>query len=337
VAGAPPAEERGGLSRRVPGRNLPSGAGPAEQRDPAPVDPAAAKAEADAFSQGFARGVASVPGSARPTEVPGPAPAEMPGPPQWPLSAAIPSQRSPLPSERIMPGSPADVPAAPAAGTTGQTPAAVPDSPAPVSSAPVSPAPVSSAPVSSAPVSSASAGAGFVHNGQAPADAAGAPGAASTPAEAARYPLPSRRVPGSTRDSWDIGDTQPVPPVPQPAPLRHAASFDDGQLTRRVPGSHLAGELRKQGAVPPASVGGAPPPGRTQAPVDRDPQSEQLLLNALVAGFARGNAAAETGGDAPGHNPDARPATQHPPEQTPSYQYDSGTPNGAEPQNVERR
>ncbi|GIJ69811.1 hypothetical protein Voc01_047280 [Virgisporangium ochraceum] len=380
-----PVEERGGLSRRVPGRNLPSGIPAADQRDPAPVDPAIARAEAEAFSQGFARGVATVPGTTRPSEQPGTSdtrPLARPGspagessaPPQWPLSAAIPTQRAPMPAERLdrdapvspaptgnapvssAPVSSAPVSSAPvsSAPVSSAPVSAAPVSPAPVSGAPVSSAPVSAAPVSSAPVSSApvspapvssapfspaasggSAPVSGIPTGFPPAGVA-TPGPVApigpTPEDAARYPLPARRVPGSTRNGWAGEDTQPVPP---PAARPPAVPLDDGQLTRRVPGSHLANELRAPGAVQPAPAGTAPRSGRTQAPIDRDPQSEQLQLDAMFAGFARGAAAAEAGNGVPDRGPTNGGPSSHQP--TPSYQYDSGTPNGAEPQNVERR
>lgn len=152
---------------------------------------------------------------------------------------------------------------------------------------------------------------------------------APTPDDATRYPLPQRRVPGQTaRNGWGSEVTQPVPAAAQPPA---AVPLDDGRLTRRVPGSHLASELRMPGAVqgtPSGQIGPASPLNRAQAPSDRDPQAEQHQLNALVAGFARGDAASEAGGNGAAHPP---------PDSSPSYQYDSGTPNGAEPQNVERR
>jgi hypothetical protein len=145
--------------------------------------------------------------------------------------------------------------------------------------------------------------------------------------DAARYPLPPRRVPGQTRNGWAGDDTRSVPTVAAAAPP------DDGGLTRRVPGSHLASELRGPGGVQRAPAGTPPLSGRTQAPIDRDPQAEQHQLNALVAGFARGDAAADIGNGAPDRGPNLGPFEEPPP----SYQYDSGVPNGAEPQNVERR
>ncbi|GAA0963513.1 hypothetical protein GCM10009558_082500 [Virgisporangium aurantiacum] len=134
-------------------------------------------------------------------------------------------------------------------------------------------------------------------------------------------------MPGQTRNGWAGDDTQSVPTVAA------AAQPDEGGLTRRVPGSHLASELRGPGGVQRAPAGTPPLSGRTQAPIDRDPQAEQLQLNALVAGFARGDAAADVGNGAPDRGPNLGPFEQPPP----SYQYDSGVPNGAEPQNVERR
>lgn len=343
VSGAP-AEERGGLSRRVPGRNLPSGIPAAGPRDPAPVDPAAARAEAEAFSQGYARGVASVPGSPPSSESPTQSfpTAQPPQPPQWPLSAAIPSPRAPHPAERVDAGS-----------TNGHgTPSGdAPVSAAPVSSAPVSPAPVSSPPVSSPPVSSppvssppvsavtdALAGSPSVQSGSSQNDGTGTGPTVSTPEDAARYPLPARRVPGQTtaRNGWAGDDTQPVPAVPQAAAAPAVPPPpDDGQLTRRVPGSHLASELRDPASVQRAPSGPGSASGRGQLPLDRDPQAEQLQLNALVAGFARGIAAAEAGNGAPDRGTTNGGPSHQPPPST--YQYDSGTPNGAEPQNVERR
>jgi hypothetical protein len=119
-----------------------------------------------------------------------------------------------------------------------------------------------------------------------------------------------------------------------------AAAYDDeSALTRRVPGSHLANELRRPGGGPGAVPIGTPSAysGPAQAPTDRDPEAEQHQLDAIVAGFARGAAAAQAGNGGSGRTPNAGPTAQFPQDPTPSYQYNSGAPNGAEPQNVERR
>jgi hypothetical protein len=220
------------------------------------------------------------------------------------------------------------------------------DSPAPVSAAPMSQAPVSGAPVSPAPM----------------APVRPEPGApvGPEPGDAERYPLPPRRVPagqpgnglaptgpagarpvGST-DAPDSDTTMPLPSRPQPAVAAATTGADDeSTLTRRVPGSHLADELRLPGAVPVVPAG-MPMAGPALAPpVDRDPDAEQHELDALVAGFARGAAAAQAGNGGPGRSgatPNSGPTTQFPTQDpSPTFQFNSGTPNGAEPQNVERR
>jgi hypothetical protein len=333
---APPVPEgRGGLSRRVPGRNLPSGTAQVAPRapvpaDPAPVDPAVARAEAEAFTQGFARGVASVPGTTQRRDQPdGQQPAALhtppAAPPQWPL--AVPAQRSAPAEEQIEPAGP---------------PAA--------SSAPESP--------------TGSVPAGF------------------EPDEEARYPLPPRRVPGNHSRIAPQSDRSDAGSARQPvtAPV---ARLEEA-LTRRVPGSHLADELRLPGAVP-LAPGGMPlvetGTGPAGSPADRDPDAEQHQLAALVAGFARGDAAVQNGdqtaqngaaeaqnADAEAQNADAAtptgnggagrsgpapnsgPTVQFPQtgqpvqngqstngDSSPTYQFNNGAQAGAEPQNVERR
>jgi hypothetical protein len=116
---------------------------------------------------------------------------------------------------------------------------------------------------------------------------------------------------------------------------------DDSTLTRRVPGSHLADELKVPGAIPiPVGVP-IPASGPAMAPADRDPEAEQHELDALVTGFARGAAAAQAGNGGsgrPGATPNSGPSGQYPTQDpSPTNQVNSGTPNGAQPQNVERR
>lgn len=282
AAGQPGAEPgRAGLSRRVPGRNLPAGVGPVGPRepvgaDPTPVDPAAARAELDAFTQGFARGADAVPGAPEPdTRQAGPMPAGDPrtppgSPPQWPLATAVPPQRSAPPAERLT--------------HTGR------------------------------------ARVGEVHS---------APDQNSPPADG---PVPNSPAAAGHQATG----TQPV----------------DARLTRRVPGSHLAEELRLPGAVPPArsdlplvETGTGP----ASSPADRDPDLEQHELDALVSGFARGATVTPPSGNGNGHTPGS--ASPFPPDTQPvqnghptngdgnptPHQFTNGAQAGAEPQNVERR
>jgi hypothetical protein len=116
---------------------------------------------------------------------------------------------------------------------------------------------------------------------------------------------------------------------------------EESTLTRRVPGSHLADELKVPGAVP-VMPSGMPivSSGPAVAPADRDPEAEQHELDALVAGFARGAAAVQAGNGGSGRpaTPSSGPTVQFPTQDpSPTFQVNSGTPNGAEPQNVERR
>ena len=427
-----PVEARSGLSRRIPGRNLPSGTPLSAPRDPAPaeaapIDPAAARAEAEAFTQGFARGVASVPGSlqsppdapppagvAAPA-VPSPAVPPPPAPPQWPLTPPVPAQRQSPSVERIdadgvgtgpigtdrpaaaSAAAPAGADAVPAdadqaeplrvppqrAAERIEPVSAAPDHAAPVSGAPVSPAPmtvgqdspapVSAAPMSAAPVSPAPAGpppddsdryplplrrspAASSSSGPAPA---GTPtGTPSTGRPADPAPTGGRRDPEITLpirvpSAWPqppqppqpprpAGPARPAPAVPQPVAAAATTGADEETtLTRRVPGSHLADELKVPGAVPAMPAGMPLAPGPAHAPVDRDPDAEQHELDALVAGFARGAAAVQAGNGGsgrPGTSPNAGPTVQFPTQDpSPTFQFNSGTPNGAEPQNVERR
>ncbi|GIJ48732.1 histidine kinase [Virgisporangium aliadipatigenens] len=101
---APPAVESSpsGLTRRVPGRNLPKGTfAPASEREnTVEVDPAAARAEAEAFTTGFARGIATPPGGAmRPPDLsPPPAGAGRPIPPMPQMPGIFERTAAPAPA-----------------------------------------------------------------------------------------------------------------------------------------------------------------------------------------------------------------------------------------------
>ncbi len=115
-----------------------------------------------------------------------------------------------------------------------------------------------------------------------PALEAGQPPAlTAAPARVAAWPAPPLPAPGPLRPAA-------VTELRAPAPARPAgngngaAAEQRGGLTRRRPGQHLAPGL--MAADTPAAAA-APRPAR------RDPESERLQLNALFAGFERGETA----------------------------------------------
>ena len=73
------------------------------------------------------------------------------------------------------------------------------------------------------------------------------------------------------------------PPWPLPNGNHQTAPEIRGGLTRRVPGTHLASNLR-----------GGPPPAPVPAPAGhagRDPEAERAQLDDFMAGLARGSVA----------------------------------------------
>jgi signal transduction histidine kinase len=366
-----PIVERSGLSRRIPGRNLPPGAlPPAADRDSeVRIDPAAARAEAEAFTAGFERGSAT--GVAA---VPGPGATRDEAMRFDPAAARAEAEAFTAGFER---GSTAGYERGNATGV-----AAVPPAPAPVAAPPQWPLPAPATPAASA-APAAPAG----HPAGPGAPAAGATGRAPVPAPQATTPV------AATPAAAPAQPTAQAPPVPEAPPLGGETTQPLAQpaaapparepgLTRRVPGAHLAEELRLPGRAGPA-VGRAaavPPaaPMPSAGPVDRDPAAEQRALDMLVAGFARGEAAVQPPSGRPpdyptGPPPDypagafdqptapngrnGAPPSQPQPHRngvsgqngtpqdepdfagdpSPTYPFNSGVPAGPEPQNVERR
>jgi hypothetical protein len=268
------AQSRSGLSRRVPGQNLPPGTAPAEPEfdGRSALDPAAARAQAEAFTSGFERGSAATARPDGPDLARNQAEAFTAGFARGDSATAFASaaQAGQQPGQ---PGQPPAWPVSPARPTQPpQWPLGTPES-------------------------------------AQPANLVGADGTAT-------HPMPVGAGSTSTTNS-------------STAENRNGGASEGSGLTRRVPGAHLAEELR----VP--AVGRATPAGngRDRVPLpaavpDRDPSVEQRTLDLLVAGFARGAAAQ------PGAQPEP---SAEPVDHRPVPEYVSRGPAGPEPHDVERR
>jgi hypothetical protein len=69
-----------------------------------------------------------------------------------------------------------------------------------------------------------------------------------------------------------------------------------GGLTRRVPGTHMASNLRSAPPPAPVMLPTVPPPVR-------DPEAERAQLDDFMAGLARGNGAPGNSTDSPPSSP----------------------------------
>jgi signal transduction histidine kinase len=143
---APPREPApigpSGLSRRVPGTHLPPAAVPQpEEKEAVAVDPAAARAEALAFTQGFERGTAvAQPAPAAPLARPAAAPVARPAPVVEPVARVAPPPQWPIPTSPppapVAPATDEPEPAETAASVAAPVATPGPGEPAPVEAGP---------------------------------------------------------------------------------------------------------------------------------------------------------------------------------------------------------